>query len=168
MSAYRIRTGTHPASDMTSTYNVRAFPEQTDQHVPWFSPVTPSEMFRQYDAQTPGGLDGTRRFLGRWNGSWYFNALSPGQIDYIQTAFFPDNGVNQQLTIVTYVVRKGWVCLNVYGHFNEPADAGSSRAGSGQMEGLRLIDFDEGVIANSGGDFNSDFNSDFSKGGIPA
>jgi len=168
MSAYRIRIGTHSASDMTSTYDVRDWPTQSDQKTPWFSPVTPSEMFKEYDSQSDGGLDGTRRFLGKWNGAWYFNALSPGQIDYIQDTFFTTDGANEALTIVTYVVRSGWICLNITGHYNDPADAGQSKPGSGQMENLRLIDFDEGTEADSGGGFSSGFSSGFNIGGIPA
>lgn len=169
MSAFRIRAGTYAASTMTSTYNVRSFAVQTDQLNPWFSPVTPSERWRQYDAQTEGGLSGLRRFIGKWNGSWYFNAITPGQVDYLRTTLFPTDGVNEDVTIVTYADGFGWICVQCTAHWNDPVTASGSQPTSQRLQDFRM-DFDEGVLvgADSGSDFNSDFSDDFGTQGIPA
>ena len=168
MPKFRIRAGTWDASDMTDTYDVENFPVQTDQrNYPWFI-VTPSELFRELDATTEGGLDGTIRKIGNWNGSLYFAALTPLMSDYVQATIFPTDGTNEVLTIAIYNAKRGWVCLNGNGHFLEPVDFGESRPRGQFLKAVRLIDFDEGVEADSGGDFNSDFNSDFNLGGIPA
>lgn len=166
MSAFRYRAGTYPANQMTSAYNVESFPMQSDQrNYPW-KIITPSEMARRYDARTGGGLDGTVRFIGSWNLRWYFTAITPLMLDYVLDTMFPTDGVNEVCTIVTYTARDGWICLNATAHFVEPADAGESKPRGLFLHGV-YIEFDEGTIAGTGGDFNSDFSSDFYIGGIP-
>lgn len=166
MAQFRARAGTYDASDMTSTYNIQDYPVQSDQrNYPWII-ATPSEMFREFDAQTRGGLDGTLRNIGRWNGSWYFGALTPLMFDYVQDTLFPTDGVNETLTIVTYTVKRGWVCLNVQAHLIDPTDTGSTRPRGQLLTNVRLIDFTEGTEADSGGGFSSGFSSGFSIGGI--
>jgi hypothetical protein len=169
MSAFRIRTGTQVASAMTSAYNVRAFTVQSDQLNPWFSPVSPSERWRQYDSQTSGGLSGLRRFIGKWNGAWMFNAITPGQVEYLRTTLFPTDGVNEAVTIVTYADGFGWVCIQCNAHWNDPVTASGSRPGSQRLEDFR-IDFDEGVIVavGVGGSHNISHNVSHNRGGIPA
>lgn len=168
MSQFRARAGTYNASDMTSAYAIENYAIQSDQRTyPWII-ATPSEMFREFDAQTRGGLDGTLRNIGKWNGSWYFGALTPMMFEYVQATLFPTNGVNEALTVVTYTVKRGWVCLNIQAHLLEPAEFGTTKPRGQVLTNVRLIDFNEGNEADSGGDFNSDFNSDFNLGGIPA
>lgn len=168
MSDFRARVGTHNASDMTSTYDVDAFPIQADQRNYAWHIATPSELFREFDAQTGGGLSGLRRNIGKWNGSWYFGGVTPLMFDYVQTTLFPTDGANEWLTIVTYVAKRGWKCFNIYAHLNELAEVGETRPRGQLMTNVRLIDFDEGTEANSGGEFTSEFTSEFMHGGIPA
>jgi hypothetical protein len=166
MAAPRIRAGTHTASDMTSTYDVAAFPIQADQRNYLWRVVTPTEMAREFDAQTEGGLDGTRRNIGYWNGSIYLMACTPLMHEYVRQTLFPTNGVNEALTIVIYTVKRGWVCLQVDGHLNELSEVGENHPQARFLEAVRLIDFDNGVL-NTGGGFSSGFSSGFDLGGIP-
>ncbi len=166
MSEFRARVGTHPASTMTSAYNVQDYPIQADQRTyPWLI-ATPSEMFREFDAQTRGGLDGTVRNMGRWNGSWYFGGLTPLMFDYVQDTLFPTDGVNEALTIVTYTVKRGWVCLNIQAHLIDPTDTGDTRPRGQLLTNVRLIDFNEGVEAASGGAYSSAYSSAYDIGGV--
>lgn len=167
MSQFRARPGTYNASDMTSTYNIDDYPIQSDQQTYQWLIATPSELFREYDAQTGGGLDGTVRNIGRWNGSWYFGGLTPLMFDYVQATLFPTDGVNEALTIVTYTAKRGWVCLNIRAHLLEPADYGTTQPRGKLLTSVRLIDFNDGVEAVSGGEFTSEFTSEFVHGGIP-
>jgi len=169
MSQFRARAGTYAASAMTSTYAIQSYPTQTDQqNYPWLV-ASPSEMFRPYDAITRGGLSGLRRQIGKWNGAWYFAALTPLMFNYVQQTLFPTDGINELMTIVTYTARQGWVCLNLYGHLNEPQEFGQTRPRGLLLTDVKLIDFDEGVVVGYlGGDFSADFNADFDRGGIPA
>jgi hypothetical protein len=166
MTQFRARAGTYNASDMTSTYAIEGYPIQADQrNYPWLI-ATPSELFREFDAQTRGGLDGTVRNIGRWNGSWHFGALTPLMFAYVQTTLFPTNGVNEALTLVTYTAKRGWVCLNVQAHLLEPADYGTTKPRGQLLTNVRLIDFTEGVEADSGGAYSSAFSNAYDIGGV--
>lgn len=165
MAAPRIRVGTHPASDMTSTYDVSAFPVQADQrNYPW-RVVVPTELAREFDAQTDG-IDGTRRNIGQWNGSIYFVAITPLMYAHIEQTLFPTNGVNEDLTLVIYSAKRGWICIQASCHLNELALVGQSRRRGGFVEAVQLIDFNNGVLSTGGG-FASGFSSGFDIGGIP-
>lgn len=166
MSAFRIRAGTYPANAMTSTYNVESFPIQADQrNYPW-KIITPSEMARQFDAITEDGGDGTSVAIGRWNLRWHFTALTPLMIDYVLDTIFPTNGLNEAVTIVTYTARMGWICLNINAHWREPAETGESKPRGGFLHGPYL-DFDDGVVAYSGGGYSLGYSSGYDIGGIP-
>lgn len=168
MIEYRARTGIHNASDMTNTYAISAYPRQSDQrNYPWMI-VTPSEQFNPYDAITDGGLSGTRRAIGKWNGSWFFATATPLMIDHVVSTLFPTDGVNEWLTIVTYTAQYGWQCLNIYAHFNV-LEFGQSRPRGQVLRNVRLIDFTDGTIANSGGAYDaSAYDSGYDTGGIPS
>lgn len=167
MSQFRARAGTYSASDMTSTYNIEDYPIQSDQLTYQWLIAAPSEMFREFDAQTRGGLDGTIRNIGKWNGSWYLGGLTPLMFDHVQDTLFPTDGVNEALTIVTYTVKRGWICLNIQGHLLEPADFGTTKPRGKLLTSVRLIDFNEGTEADSGGGFSFGFSSGFDIGDIP-
>jgi hypothetical protein len=165
MASYRIRVGTWDAGDMTSTYNVTGFTVQSDQRHKWVNPVSPSGRWSQYDGQADG-LDGTRRFIGKFNGVWVFGALTPLQVQYLRNTIFPSNGVNETVTIVTYDDYLGFICLNLAAHWNDPARTSQAMPGLPILRDLR-IDFNEGTL-NTGGAFSSGFSSGFDIGGIPA
>lgn len=167
MSQFRARTGTHNASDMTSAYNIQDYPIQTDQRTyPWIV-ASQSELFREFDAVTGGGLSGTRRQIGKWNGAWFFGALTPLMFAHVKSTLFPTDGLNEQLTIVTYIVKRGWTALNIYAHLNEPAEFGQTRPRGQVLTNVRLIDFDEGTLADSGGGYSTGYSSGYPTGGIP-
>lgn len=166
MSQFRARAGTYDASDMTSTYAIEDFAIQSDQrNYPWLI-VTPSELFREFDAQTGGGLDGTVRNIGKWNGSWHVAALTPLMFDYVQDTLFPTDGVNEALTIVTYTAKRGWKCLNIRAHLLEPPDFGTTKPRGMLLTNVRLIDFFDGDEADSGGGYSSGFSSGYDIGGL--
>jgi hypothetical protein len=161
----RIRVGTYAATTMTDTYAVQNFPIQSDQrNYPW-RVITPTETAREFDAQTDG-VDGTRRYIGKWNGGLYFTAITPEMYQYVRLNLFPTNGVNEALTFVIYVVNKGWVCIQADCQLNQLAEVGQSRPQARFTEGVRLIEFGNGEL-NTGGAFTSGFSSGFDLGGIP-
>lgn len=168
MSEFRARAGTWDAADMTSAYNLQDYPIQSDQrNYPWII-ASPSELFREFDAQTGGGLDGTIRNIGRWNGAWYLGALTPLMFDYVQDTLFPADGVNEALTIVTYTVKRGWLCLNIQAHLLEPADFGTTKPRGQLLTNVKLIAFNEGTEADSGGSHSLAHNISHNIGGVPA
>lgn len=166
MANNRLRVGTYNATQMTSTYDIDDWTVQSDQrNAPWRI-VSPSENFREFDAVTEPGLDGTRRMIGGWNGAWYFPAITPLMFDYVRNTYFPTDGVNETMTIVTKTVY-GWKCFNIEAHLNLFADVGESRPRGNLMKATRLIDFTDGAL-NTGGGFKADaFTSGFDIGGIP-
>lgn len=169
MTEHRIRVGTWPANAMTSAYAIKNFPSQTDQlnYYIWVDPISPSGFFRQYDAVIDDTLDGTRGGIGKYNGSWYFDPLTPLMAQYWRNTIFPTDGWNEDVTIVTYTVSWGWVALNITAHWNEVARVAQPRPGSKTVQAVKLIDFDQGTLAASGGEFTSEFTSEFVHGGIP-
>ncbi len=169
MPEHRIRVGTWNAADMTSTYDIRNFPLQDDQlnYYLWMPPVSPSGFMRQYDAVITDTLDGTRGGIGRYNGSWLFDPITPMMAQYWRNTYFPTDGWNEVVTIVTYSIYEGWICLNLNAHWNDPALVVQARPGSRTVSGLR-IDFDEGVLAASGGSHSLAHNISHNIGGIPA
>lgn len=142
MTSFRFRVGTYTTGDMGEQYEVTQFPTQPDQMNRWYSPVTPSERWSEFDFVTDGGLTGTRRHIGKWNGSWYFNAVTPGQVTYLRGLIFPRAAV----TIMTYADGFGWITLNCIALYNDPVSASVSKPGSGRLQDYRM-DFIEGVLA---------------------
>lgn len=166
----RLRAGTWDASAMTTAYAVANFPTQADQrHIKW-RVVSPSGFMNEYDAYTEGGLDGTVRAIGRWNGEIVIAAATPMMLEYIRDTLFPTDGVNEDLTIVNYsVARSGLVCINAKAtlRLGRPAEMAEPFPGQGAVVQVRIPYFD-GIEASSGGAYSAAYSSAYNIGGIPA
>lgn len=174
MPTERIRRGWHPASDMTIDYEWRRLPRAADQRNINWTIVTPSGFFNEVDTIIGDTLDRSVGELGGWNGSIFISNVTPGMIRVLRDEIWQTDGLNEQITIVHYVVGRGWMCLQGWGRLraSRPGDIAEPRAGSGVITNFR-IDFDtvfgtSGGEAPSGGGFSATaFSSGFDTGGIP-
>lgn len=174
MSSERIQRGWHPASAMTTAYEWARLRRAADQYdLPWML-GTPSGFFNEVDAIIDDALDSSLGETGGWNGPLHVAVVTPGMIQVLREDIWVTDGLNEQITIVHYVVGRGWVCLQGWGRLraSRPRDIAEPQPGSGLIRNFR-IDFDtvhgtSGGIAPSGGSHNLSHNASHNIGGIPA
>lgn len=174
MSSERIRRGWHDAADMTTDYEWnRLLPVASDQKHYHYEIESPSGFFNEVDAIIDDTLDGSIGEIGGWNGPLHLAVVTPGMIQVLRDHIWTTDGRNEQITIVHYVVTRGWLCLQGWGRLRaaRPGDIANPQPASGVIRNFR-IDFDtvgglSGGIAPSGGSHSLAHNVSHNIGGIP-
>lgn len=101
--SFRIRNGIWVPADITTAYEVTAFPQQTDQpdHIEWIEPIDPSDVISPA-TDFVEGLDGTLGGFGGESVTWVMALLTPGMMEYwLETVLFPNGGYSDDVTIMT-------------------------------------------------------------------
>ncbi len=102
LEGWRVRSGIHTASALTSTYNVQDFPMQSDQNdaCPWdidSAGTTPPK----YDRVTTNG-DKSRSKDGFASWKWRMSYMTNGMLSYWLATLLPAGAESAEITALTY------------------------------------------------------------------
>lgn len=146
---WRIRSGTHDAVDMTSTYNVKSLPRQADQRIAWWRPNDPAGALSDA-AEDVEAFDGSWGMHGGQEVTWMLRQLSPLQVKYLKDTFFGGTRYTEAITIMTWDRGSGdWVVLNCKAHMRNPATDAEAPAGWPGYDNVQ-IDFYDAAVADEG------------------
>ena len=100
MSSYRWRAGTHAAVDVTTVYDVTAFPIQSDQPsaLSWYEPQGDRDIVTY--AEIVRGWEKSLR-LGGLEFNWTIGPLTLGMLSYIETTIFNGGDEEADVTVMT-------------------------------------------------------------------
>lgn len=132
---YRLRAGTHTVAELTSAYDVRGFPKQSDQEgLMWFSP---DESIAREFASVTTSMDGLRGGFGNREVEWIWGALTALQVKYLRDTFF-GSALYATVTIRTWDRAYGWRVFNCTALWNEPSESAEAPVGLSGYMGLRI------------------------------